>query len=229
MGIPDRDEDESPRREPPPGLIIRARRPFDAEKIAELVNLPGYRFGTNRIPYHSPEEVRSWIEKATPGNLGLVAVVDDQIVGDGGLHRRSGRQLHLAEIGLGVRDAWTERASEPRCWRRWSRRPIAGSASGGCSSSFTSTTQQRSASTAGSASKWREPTAPLRCGTANTSTPMRWRASGLRASRRGLSRGLIVSRFSRLTGADGDRTLRQMALRGDAIELTVSSPRGIPN
>jgi L-phenylalanine/L-methionine N-acetyltransferase len=107
MGVPDRDENKGRRREPPPGLVIRARRSSDADGIAELVNLPGYRFGTNRIPYHSPEEVRGWIEKTPSANLALVAVVDDQIVGDGGLHRRSGRQLHLAEIGLGVRDAWT--------------------------------------------------------------------------------------------------------------------------
>ena len=100
-------EDNGRRREPPTGLVIRARRTSDADGIAELVNLPGYRFGTNRIPYHSPEEVRGWIEKAPPANLALVAVVDDQIVGDGGLHRRSGRQLHAAEIGLGVHDAWT--------------------------------------------------------------------------------------------------------------------------
>jgi len=107
MGIPDRDEDKGRRREPPPGLSIRARRTSDADGIAELVNLPGYRFGTSRLPYHSPDEVRGWIEKTPSANLALVAVVADQIVGDGGLHRFSGRQLHVAGVGLGVHDAWT--------------------------------------------------------------------------------------------------------------------------
>jgi L-phenylalanine/L-methionine N-acetyltransferase len=52
MGIADRDENKG-RRPEPPGLVIRARRTSDSDQIAELVNLPGYRFGTNRIPYHS--------------------------------------------------------------------------------------------------------------------------------------------------------------------------------
>jgi putative acetyltransferase len=96
MDIPDRDDDKGRRRELPPGLAIRARRTSDADGIAEMVNLPGYRFGTSRLPYHSPDEVRGWIEKTPSANLALVAVVADQIVGDGGLHRFSGRQLHVA-------------------------------------------------------------------------------------------------------------------------------------
>ncbi len=107
MNIEDRDAGLSRPHEPPPGLMIRARRPSDAEQIAEMINLPGYRFGTNRLPYQTPDEVRGWIEKASSSNLGLVAVVAGQIVGDGGMRRFSGRQLHVAEVGLGVHDAWT--------------------------------------------------------------------------------------------------------------------------
>ena len=51
--------------------------------------------------------MRGWIEKTPSANLALVAVVADQIVGDAGLHRFSGRQLHVAGVGLGVHDAWT--------------------------------------------------------------------------------------------------------------------------
>jgi L-phenylalanine/L-methionine N-acetyltransferase len=182
MGVPDHDEDESLGREPPPGLIIRARRPSDAEKIAELVNLPGYRFGTNRIPYHSPEEVRGWIEKAPLGNLGLVAVVDDQIVGDGGLHRRSGRQLHVAEIGLGVHDAWTGKGvgtallaalveAADRWLGIWRLQLVVHVDNAPAIRLYRRFGFEMEGTTA-----------PLRCGTANTSTPTRWRASALRAS-----------------------------------------------
>jgi L-phenylalanine/L-methionine N-acetyltransferase len=60
-----------------------------------------------RLPFHTPEEVRGWIEKAAPADIALVATVDDQIVGVAGLHRLTGRQAHVGQIGMGVHDDWT--------------------------------------------------------------------------------------------------------------------------
>jgi len=94
---------------PPAGLTIRARRLEDSIGIAELINLPGFRFGTLRLPFHTPEEVRGWIEKAAPGDVSLVATIDDQIVGSARLHRLTGRQAHVGQIGMGVHDNWTGR------------------------------------------------------------------------------------------------------------------------
>ncbi|MCA3364946.1 MAG: GNAT family N-acetyltransferase, partial [Roseomonas sp.] len=34
-------------------FVIRARNASDAEGLAQLVNLPGYRYGTMRVPFHS--------------------------------------------------------------------------------------------------------------------------------------------------------------------------------
>lgn len=94
---------------PPSGLTIRACRPEDSTGVAELINLPGFRYGTLRLPFHTPAEVRGRIEKATRDDVFLVAVVDNRIVGSAGLHRLSGRQAHVGQIGMGVHDDWTGR------------------------------------------------------------------------------------------------------------------------
>jgi putative acetyltransferase len=91
------------------GLVIRARRPADAEALADLVNLPGFRFGTMRRPFHSPEEVAEWIEKTPETELHLVAVKGTLLIGQAGLYRFAGRQSHVAGLGMGVHDAWTGR------------------------------------------------------------------------------------------------------------------------
>lgn len=100
------DEAEA-RRRAPPGLVVRARRPADAEGLALLFNLPGYRFGTMRLPFHSAEEVRGWIERASAADLHLIADIDGRIVGTASLQRLSGRQGHAGTLGVGVHDEWT--------------------------------------------------------------------------------------------------------------------------
>jgi putative acetyltransferase len=93
----------------PEGLIIRASRPSDAEGIETLNNLPCYRFGTLRVPYQSLEEIRTFLESRPPGNLGIVAVLDDRIVGCAGLERFPGRRNHAGAIGMGVHDEYAGR------------------------------------------------------------------------------------------------------------------------
>jgi L-phenylalanine/L-methionine N-acetyltransferase len=96
-------------RRPPDGLTIRATRPGDAEALADLMNQPGFRCGTLRLPYHSPEEVRAWIERDWKGALSLVAELEGRIVGQAGLRMHSGRRMHAGQIGMGVHDAWQGR------------------------------------------------------------------------------------------------------------------------
>lgn len=93
----------------PEDLIIRARRQNDVQGLTQLVNLPGFRFGTMRLPFHSPQEVTGWIEKAPATNVELVAEVDGTIVGQAGLYRLTGRQAHAGGLGMGVHDAWIGR------------------------------------------------------------------------------------------------------------------------
>lgn len=46
-------------------IVIRAARPGDCEGIAALGNMPGYRWGTLRLPYQTPEATRKWLEGLT--------------------------------------------------------------------------------------------------------------------------------------------------------------------
>ncbi|MGO8654081.1 GNAT family N-acetyltransferase, partial [Rhizobium ruizarguesonis] len=76
------------------GVLVRSVRLSDAEEITYLINLPGYRAGTLRPPYHRVEEVRKHIENPSPGALNLDITQDGRIVGNGGLNRLSGRRQH---------------------------------------------------------------------------------------------------------------------------------------
>ena len=88
---------------------IRATRPSDAEGIASIANLPGFRAGTLRLPFQSVEETQQWLDKPAPGSTRLVAVLDRQIVGNAGLNRLAGRRVHVGQIGMGVHDDFTGR------------------------------------------------------------------------------------------------------------------------
>jgi L-phenylalanine/L-methionine N-acetyltransferase len=92
-----------------PSLLLRATRPEDAEALADLMNLPGVRRGTLRLPFQSPQEVRKWIEGRQPGDLGLVALLDGKLVGNIGLRRHAGRRAHAAEFGMAVHDDFRRR------------------------------------------------------------------------------------------------------------------------
>jgi putative acetyltransferase len=92
-----------------PGLVLRALRSGDAEALAALQNLPGFRDGTLRLPFTVPEEVRAWIERRAPGGLSIVAELDGRLVANGGLNRSIGRQAHVAHLGMGVHDDFTGR------------------------------------------------------------------------------------------------------------------------
>lgn len=103
------DTAQRPERHWPQGLTIRARSLADAAEITELHNLPGYRWGTMRLPYHSAEEVRRGIEQQGSEARCLVAALEGRIVGDIGLHPAKGRRAHTATIGMGVHDDFTRR------------------------------------------------------------------------------------------------------------------------
>ncbi|MFC3164460.1 GNAT family N-acetyltransferase [Ciceribacter thiooxidans] len=93
----------------PSGLVIRARTSADAEGIAAVQHLPGFRAGTLRLPYPKAGDVRKFIETEAPGSVSLVALMDNTIVGDIGLNRFTGRRAHAASIGMGVHDDYQRR------------------------------------------------------------------------------------------------------------------------
>jgi L-phenylalanine/L-methionine N-acetyltransferase len=96
-------------RSAPKDLLIRAAEVDDAEGIAAIANLPGYRAGTLRLPYQTAEETRHWLAKPEPGSPSLVAVLDSMIVGNAGLRRLQGRRQHVGSVGMGVHDGFVGR------------------------------------------------------------------------------------------------------------------------
>jgi putative acetyltransferase len=97
-------QDRSGQRAGPSGLSIRATRVDDFEAVTRLINLPGFRAGTLRVPYQKGEHTRKWLENQSADALNIVAVLGGEIVGQAGLDRHSGRRSHAAEVGMGVHD-----------------------------------------------------------------------------------------------------------------------------
>ncbi|EIM26032.1 GNAT family N-acetyltransferase [Microvirga lotononidis] len=89
---------------PADDVVIRATRPNDYEGIAALGNMPGYRWGTLRLPHQTPEATRKWIENMGPGNVSLVVEKSGRIIGSGGFERHQGRRSHVAYLGMGLHD-----------------------------------------------------------------------------------------------------------------------------
>ncbi|MEJ5019368.1 GNAT family N-acetyltransferase [Ochrobactrum vermis] len=88
----------------PENLVIRAVEATDAEGLARLQNMPGFRFGTLRTPFQRLETTKKWLEALGPEATVMVATINDEIVGNGGLLRHSGRRSHAADIILGIHD-----------------------------------------------------------------------------------------------------------------------------
>jgi putative acetyltransferase len=88
----------------PQGLLVRASRVEDCDALTALVNLPGFRSGTLRLPFQRTEQTKKSLEMERPGSLDLVAVLEEQIVGSAGFNRYTGRRSHAAGVGMGVHD-----------------------------------------------------------------------------------------------------------------------------
>ncbi len=87
-----------------PDIFIRALETGDAEGVARLQAMPGYRFGTMRPPYATIASARQFLEKLGPDELLLGAFIGDRLAGMAGLHRHGGRRRHAAVLGVGVAD-----------------------------------------------------------------------------------------------------------------------------
>ena len=74
-----------------------------------LLQLPRVRWGTLRLPFVSREETRTWMEKPPEGHIGIVAVLDRQVVGSADVTQYKGRRSHAGGIGLCVHDDFHRR------------------------------------------------------------------------------------------------------------------------
>ncbi len=91
-------------------LTIRAAEPRDLTGLAVLANLPGYRFGTLRLPFETEESVRKRLLDGNANMLLLVALGEgERVLGSIGLQRWMGRRAHVGSIGMGVHDGFTGR------------------------------------------------------------------------------------------------------------------------
>jgi L-phenylalanine/L-methionine N-acetyltransferase len=93
----------------PDGLLIRAIIPEDAEGLAAIQSLPGYRFGTLRPPYPTAQGAKKYVETLQPNTISLVAILNETIVGNAGLTQFAGRRSHAGSIGMGVHDDYQRR------------------------------------------------------------------------------------------------------------------------
>jgi putative acetyltransferase len=88
----------------PAGLTIRAREPGDWREIAALRQLPRVRWGTLATPFVSADATRKFLENPPEGRIGIVALLDGQIVGTSDLTRDKGRCDHVGHVGICVHD-----------------------------------------------------------------------------------------------------------------------------
>ncbi|MEM6311869.1 MAG: GNAT family N-acetyltransferase [Pseudomonadota bacterium] len=87
-------------------ILIRAVEPEDAPSMTALINLPGYRWGTMRLPYQSVSTTQQKMSTSGPNFVCLVATSKEEIVGMASLTRFEGRRSHVGTIGMGVHDAY---------------------------------------------------------------------------------------------------------------------------
>ncbi|MGH6624621.1 MAG: GNAT family N-acetyltransferase [Burkholderiaceae bacterium] len=88
-------------------IVVRRAEPSDAEGIASTFRSRSASGGTLQNPYPS---VADWVRRLTDlsrTDYMLVATVDDEIVGNAGLHgTTNARRAHVWGIGMSVRDDW---------------------------------------------------------------------------------------------------------------------------
>ncbi len=87
---------------------IRRAEPGDYEAIARILAGPRAVWGTLQLPYPSVDLWRKRLAEPLDGYYSLLACVDDEVVGQLGLHTFPAhpRRRHAAELGMAVRDDW---------------------------------------------------------------------------------------------------------------------------
>ncbi|WP_300438959.1 GNAT family N-acetyltransferase [uncultured Mameliella sp.] len=83
-------------------LILRTPRPEDVAPLTEGANMPGWRAGTLRLPFTTPELIEQQLFSTSSHSI--VADLHGGAVGMICLMPRRGRQAHMSDMYLGVRD-----------------------------------------------------------------------------------------------------------------------------
>jgi L-phenylalanine/L-methionine N-acetyltransferase len=89
-------------------ISIRRAEPGDYEAVQRVYAGPKAVWGTLQVPFPSAETWRKRLAEPAEGVFLLVACVDNEVVGQLGLHTHPNapRRGHVGEIGMAVRDDW---------------------------------------------------------------------------------------------------------------------------
>jgi L-phenylalanine/L-methionine N-acetyltransferase len=89
-------------------ISIRRTEPSDYESVQRVFAGPKAVRGTLQLPFPSLETWRKRLAEPPEGLFGLVACVDNEVVGQLGLHTfpNNPRRHHVGQIGMAVRDDW---------------------------------------------------------------------------------------------------------------------------
>ena len=90
-------------------LIIRPVHENDLPALFEIVNMPGFRAGTLRLPFQRFTDTERWFAAIGAQDIAIVAEIDGKVVGDASARRFSGRRGHAAAIGMGLHDDYHRR------------------------------------------------------------------------------------------------------------------------
>lgn len=93
---------------PKPEIKIRRAEPSDAEAMKKIFEYPNVIRGTLQLPFPSTEVWRKRLADSPDGAYSLLATVDNEVVGQLGLHTfpHHPRRKHVGQIGMAVRDDW---------------------------------------------------------------------------------------------------------------------------
>jgi putative acetyltransferase len=94
-------------------FTIRRAEPADYEAVAKVFSGPRAVSGTLQLPFPSSERWRQRLAESPEGAYSLLACVEDEVVGQLGLHTfpNHPRRRHAGQIGMAVRDDWQGRGA----------------------------------------------------------------------------------------------------------------------
>ncbi|MDQ3004176.1 MAG: GNAT family N-acetyltransferase [Chloroflexota bacterium] len=89
-------------------FTIRRAEPDDYKSLHQIFSEPKAVRGTLQLPFPSAELWRKRLAEPPEGTFNLLACVDDEIIGQLGLHTfpNHPRRRHVGQIGMAVRDDW---------------------------------------------------------------------------------------------------------------------------
>jgi putative acetyltransferase len=89
-------------------IVIRRAEPSDYEAVRMVFAGAQAIWGTLQLPFPSAEQWRKRLAEPPEGLVSLVACVDEEVIGQLGVHTfpHAPRRRHVGELGMAVRDDW---------------------------------------------------------------------------------------------------------------------------